>query len=249
VVLDYLFLDASMFKMHPGARPEPVLPAWGIDTEGKPVFAALAAGGAESADAWGDFPGELAGRGLRPPLLVISDGAAGLISAAESALARSLRRKCLIHRSRKESTCRRVAAGWRCSEEIGRCAVAARRVARNVAFLLEEWLGFADDVADGGSADVAEGVGEDVQGAESPVVEDGEQDAFADTDLLGEDAAPGSGLAWAAAPLVAEAFGSSRLPGCEPLGEAVQFAVGEAGQGWVGQPVDDLGSCGGADRC
>src|SRR5438034_11079119 len=23
VVLDYLFLDASMFKMHPGARPEP----------------------------------------------------------------------------------------------------------------------------------------------------------------------------------------------------------------------------------
>src|SRR5947208_11506234 len=100
VVLDYLFLDASMFKMHPGARPEPVLAAWGIDTEGKPVFVALAAGGAESADAWGDFLDELAGRGLRPPLLVISDGAAGLISAAESVLARSLRQKCLIHRSR-----------------------------------------------------------------------------------------------------------------------------------------------------
>ena len=32
VVLDYLFLDASMFKMHPGARAEPVLAAWGIDT-------------------------------------------------------------------------------------------------------------------------------------------------------------------------------------------------------------------------
>src|ERR1700730_4176257 len=27
--LDYLFLDASMFKMHPGARAEPVLAAWG----------------------------------------------------------------------------------------------------------------------------------------------------------------------------------------------------------------------------
>jgi transposase-like protein len=38
VALDYLFLDASMFKMHPGARAEPVLAAWGIDTEGKPVF-------------------------------------------------------------------------------------------------------------------------------------------------------------------------------------------------------------------
>ena len=45
VVLDYLFLDASMFKMHPGARAEPVLAAWGIDTGGKPVFVALAPGG------------------------------------------------------------------------------------------------------------------------------------------------------------------------------------------------------------
>jgi len=91
VVLDYLFLDASMFTMHPGARPEPVLAAWGIDTEGKPVFVALAPGGSESADAWGGFLDELAGRGLRPPLLVISDGAAGLINAIESSLPRSLR--------------------------------------------------------------------------------------------------------------------------------------------------------------
>jgi len=98
--LDYLFLDASMFKMHPGARAEPVLAAWGIDTDGKPVFVALAAGGSESTDAWASFLDELRGRGLRPPLLVISDGAAGLISATESVLARSLRQKCLIHRCR-----------------------------------------------------------------------------------------------------------------------------------------------------
>jgi putative transposase len=75
--LDYLFLDASMFKMHPGARAEPVLAAWGITTDGAPVFVALAAGGSESTDAWGDFLEELKDRGLRPPLLVISDGAAG----------------------------------------------------------------------------------------------------------------------------------------------------------------------------
>jgi putative transposase len=102
--LDYLFLDASMFKMHPAARAEPVLAAWGITTDGKPVFVALAAGGSESADAWGGFLDELRSRGLRPPLLVISDGAAGLIGATESVLARSLRQKCLIHRSRKEIT-------------------------------------------------------------------------------------------------------------------------------------------------
>src|SRR6476646_4897829 len=97
--LDYLFLDASMFKMHPGARAEPVLAAWGITTDGAPVFVALAAGGRESADAWGDFLDGIRGRGLGAPLLVISDCAAGLIKAADSVLARSLRQKCLIHRA------------------------------------------------------------------------------------------------------------------------------------------------------
>jgi putative transposase len=98
--LDYLFLDASMFKMHPGARAEPVLAAWGITTTGAPVFVALAGGGAESTDAWAGFLDELVGRGLRPPLLVISDGAAGLINAVESSLPRALRQRCLIHRCR-----------------------------------------------------------------------------------------------------------------------------------------------------
>lgn len=98
--LDYLFLDASFFRMHPGARAEPVLAAWGITTEGKPVFVALAPGGSESVDAWADFLDELKERGLRPPLLVISDGAGGLINAAETSLARSLRQRCLIHRTR-----------------------------------------------------------------------------------------------------------------------------------------------------
>src|SRR6266851_1109333 len=86
-----------MFKMHPGARAEPVLAAWGITTTGAPVFVALAAGGSESTDAWGEFLDELTSRGLRPPLLVISDGAAGLINACESSLPRSLRQRCLIH--------------------------------------------------------------------------------------------------------------------------------------------------------
>ncbi len=100
VELDYLFLDASHFRMHPGARAEPVLAAWGIRTDGSPVLIALAPGGAESTDAWTGFLAELVERGLRPLLLVISDGAAGLISAVEQALPRSLRQRCLIHRAR-----------------------------------------------------------------------------------------------------------------------------------------------------
>jgi len=41
LTLDYLFLDASHFKYHPNAGAEPVLAAWGIDTDGKPVFVGL----------------------------------------------------------------------------------------------------------------------------------------------------------------------------------------------------------------
>ncbi|HET7518519.1 MAG TPA: transposase [Actinomycetes bacterium] len=75
--LDYLFLDASHFKMHPGAPAEPVLAAWGIDTDGKPVFVGLAPASSESTDAWDDFLADLTQRGLRAPLLGISDGAPG----------------------------------------------------------------------------------------------------------------------------------------------------------------------------
>ena len=100
VRLDYLFLDASHFKMHPGAPAEPVLAAWGIDVDGKPVFVGLAPAASESTDAWDDFLADLVGRGLGAPLLGISDGAAGLTGAFDRAFPRSLRQRCLVHRAR-----------------------------------------------------------------------------------------------------------------------------------------------------
>lgn len=98
--LDYLYLDASHFKYHLGAPAEPVLAAWGITTDGKPVLVALGPGASESHDAWSEFLADLVERGLRPPLLVVSDGAAGLIGAVELVFSRSLRQRCLIHRAR-----------------------------------------------------------------------------------------------------------------------------------------------------
>jgi putative transposase len=100
VRLDYLFLDASHFKMHPGAPAEPVLAAWGIDTDGKPVFVGLAPASSESTDAWDDFLADLTHRGLRAPLLPISDGAPGLTGAFDRAFPTSLRQRCLVHRAR-----------------------------------------------------------------------------------------------------------------------------------------------------
>jgi transposase-like protein len=100
VRLDYLFLDASHFRMHPGAPAEPVLAAWGIDVDGKPVFVGLGPAASESTDAWDDFLADLVGRGLRAPLLGISDGAAGLTGAFDRAFPASLRQRCLVHRAR-----------------------------------------------------------------------------------------------------------------------------------------------------
>jgi len=100
VKLDYLFLDASFFRMHPGSPAEPVLAAWGITTGGKPAFIGLAPGTGESADAWQGFLTDLKERGLASPLLIISDGAPGLISAIEQAYPTALRQRCVIHRAR-----------------------------------------------------------------------------------------------------------------------------------------------------
>src|ERR1022692_4234910 len=100
VTLDYLYLDASFFRMHPGSPAEPVLAAWGITTDGKPAFIGLAPGTGESADAWAAFLADLKDCGLASPLLVISDGAPGLIAAIEQAYPKALRQRCLIHRAR-----------------------------------------------------------------------------------------------------------------------------------------------------
>jgi putative transposase len=100
ISLEYLYLDGSHFRMHEGSRAEPVLAAWGITSEGRPVLVGLEPGASESTDAWKGFLDGMVGRGLRSPLLVVSDGAPGLIAAVELVFPNSLRQRCAIHRAR-----------------------------------------------------------------------------------------------------------------------------------------------------
>ena len=60
----------------------------------------LAPAASESTDAWDDFLADLTQRGLRAPLLGISDGAPGLTGAFDRAFPASLRQRCLVHRAR-----------------------------------------------------------------------------------------------------------------------------------------------------
>src|SRR5205823_14769888 len=64
------------------------------------VFVGLEAAASESGDAWEGFLTGLGERGLACPLLVISDGAPGLIGAVEHTMGAALRQRCLIHRAR-----------------------------------------------------------------------------------------------------------------------------------------------------
>jgi len=64
------------------------------------VLVGLEPGASESTDAWADFLNGMVARGLWAPLLVVSDGAPGLIAAVELVFPHSLRQRCTIHRAR-----------------------------------------------------------------------------------------------------------------------------------------------------
>ena len=100
VELDYLFVDASHFRMHDGARSEPVLVAYGITTEGTAVFLHLEGVSGESTDACVGFLRSLVARGLKAPLLMICDGAPGLCAALDQVFPGSRRQRCLVHKAR-----------------------------------------------------------------------------------------------------------------------------------------------------
>jgi transposase-like protein len=89
-----------LVKYHPAAKGEPILCAWGITTEGKKVFIGLTAGAAESYESWQAHFLDLRERGLKPPLLGITDGASGLVAAFEQVFPESLRQKCAVHTAR-----------------------------------------------------------------------------------------------------------------------------------------------------
>jgi transposase-like protein len=96
----YLFLDGIAERLRPGAKREAVLCAWAITWDGRKVLVHLAPGTKESTDCCRDFLQDLQRRCLADPVLVVTDGAAGLIRAVEECFPSSLRQRCLAHRIR-----------------------------------------------------------------------------------------------------------------------------------------------------
>ena len=98
--ITYLFVDGIAERIRPGQRREPVMAAWGFTATGAKVLLALMAGSKEDAETVTAFFQDMRARGLGDPLLVVSDGAPGIIKAIETCFPRSARQRCLAHRMR-----------------------------------------------------------------------------------------------------------------------------------------------------
>jgi transposase-like protein len=94
----YCFLDAVYLKLRPDDTPaEGVLVAWGVTLEGRKVLLGLQLGSRESYEDWLDFGRDMTGRGLRPPALIVADGAPGLWKAARELWPDALEQRCTVH--------------------------------------------------------------------------------------------------------------------------------------------------------
>ena len=100
VELMVLFLDAVYLPTRPSGAKEGVLVAWGYDTTGKRVLLDVALGQRERFEDWRDFGRGLARRGLRSPWLAVTDGAPGLVLAAQQLWPDADRQRCTVHRLR-----------------------------------------------------------------------------------------------------------------------------------------------------
>ena len=96
----YLFVDGIAERLHLGQPREAVLAAWGILADGKKALLHLAPGTKEDTASCREFFRDMTARGLPDPLLVVSDGAPGLIRAIEEVLPARLRQRCLAHKMR-----------------------------------------------------------------------------------------------------------------------------------------------------
>jgi putative transposase len=96
----YLFVDGIAERLHLGQPREAVLAAWGITAEGQKVLLHLTPGTKEDTASCKEFFQDMRRRGLPDPLLVVSDGAPGIIRAIEECFPRALRQRCLAHKMR-----------------------------------------------------------------------------------------------------------------------------------------------------
>jgi putative transposase len=102
--LIYMFVDGVYESLRRiSGRKEAILCGWGILATGEKIMLHLSLGNKENYETWKEFFRDMLSRGLRVPMLIISDGGPGLKKAIEDCFPESLRQRCIAHKLRNIS--------------------------------------------------------------------------------------------------------------------------------------------------
>lgn len=96
----YLFIDGVYEAVKNYTNKEGILCAWAICSDGTKQLLHLAASNSEATANWESFFQDMIDRGLRQPLLIVSDGAKGVIRAITEKFPRAQRQRCIAHKLR-----------------------------------------------------------------------------------------------------------------------------------------------------
>lgn len=96
----YLFIDGVYEAVKNYTRNQAILCAWAICSDGSKRLLHLMAAESESSHCWNTFFQDMLDRGLRQPLLIISDGSKGIIKSITEKFPLADRQRCIAHKMR-----------------------------------------------------------------------------------------------------------------------------------------------------
>lgn len=96
----YLFVDAVYEAVKNITNNQAIFCAWAILATGEKVMLSLDVAAGETTEAWSSFFEDMIKRGLRQPVMVVSDGSQSLINAIEKKFPLSERQRCIAHKMR-----------------------------------------------------------------------------------------------------------------------------------------------------
>lgn len=96
----YLFADGVYESVRRYTDNQTILCAWAICSDGRKVLLHIEAAQSESKECWEAFFEGMLARGLRQPLLIISDGHKGLRAAITHVFPKANRQRCIAHKIR-----------------------------------------------------------------------------------------------------------------------------------------------------
>lgn len=96
----FMFVDGVYESVKGYTKNQTILCCWGICSNGTKLLLGMMAAGSESESSWNVFFEDMKNRGLRQPLLVISDGNKAIKNAIVKSFPSSMRQRCIAHKLR-----------------------------------------------------------------------------------------------------------------------------------------------------